>query len=47
VLVEYPTGRAVRLFTSFGCEPVLGNGSVSASATSQQQARLIELLQGG
>lgn len=42
----YPTGRGVTVIPFVGCDPPLGNGSLSADATAEQQAELLRLLKG-
>jgi hypothetical protein len=46
LVVGYPAGRAVRVIPFVGCEPPIGNGSLSATATAEQQAELLRLLEG-
>jgi hypothetical protein len=46
LVVSYPAGRAVRVIPFVGCDPPVGNGSLSATATAEQQAELLRLLEG-
>lgn len=44
---RYPTGRDVVVVPFIGCDPPLGNGSLSADATAEQQEELLRLLEEG
>lgn len=44
---SYPTGRDVVVVPFIGCDPPLGNGSLSADATAEQQEELLRLLEEG
>lgn len=46
LVVGYPAGRAVRVNMLLGCDPPVGNGSLPASATAEQQAELLRLIKG-
>ena len=46
LVFTYPTGRAVQVIPFVGCDPSLSNGTIAGTATPEQQAELLRLLQG-